>query len=228
MEGTTLSFESRAGIGSADCRRLRRAGKVPCILYGGGKDPVNLAVSLHELDKALHEGLRIVEMQLGNEKVVGLIKDLQYDELGSDVAHVDFMRVDRDKPVHVYVPVRFIGAAPTGAGAVVEKILEDIHVEVLPLRIPREFVVNLSVVAIGQAVTIGDLKMPEGCKPYHHHMTDIVVINHIRIEKEAAPAVEADSVEPEVIGKKPVEGAEAAPAAKAGEKKPGEKKPEKK
>jgi large subunit ribosomal protein L25 len=226
MSEPTLAFEVRTTQGSAECRRMRRGGQVPCVMYGAGKDAVHLAVNGRELDKMLHAGVRIVEMHIGSERQVGLIKDLQYDALGSAIVHADFMRVDRDTPVHIYVPVRFIGAAPTVSGSVVEKILEDIQVEVLPLRIPKEFVVNLSTLKVGAHITIADLNLPEGCKPYHSALTDIVVVNHVRVEK-AAPVVEGAGVEPEVIGKKPEDAAAPAAGDKKAEKKT-EKKPEKK
>lgn len=221
MEEPTLAFAPRTETGSSACRRMRRAGNVPVVLYGAGKEAIQLTVSAHALDRLLHAGVRIVEMTIGNERQVGLIKELQYDALGSKVVHADFMRVDRDTPVHVYVPIRYIGQAPAAAGAVVEKILEDVHVEVLPLRIPKEFVVNLSLLKVGSHLTIGDLGLPEGCKPYHQSLTDTVVTNHVRVEKAAAQPAEGESIEPEVIGKKPTDD------AAAGDKK-AEKKPEKK
>lgn len=229
MREITLSFEPRSGIGTAVSRRLRKAGKVPCVLYGGGKDPVHLVVSAHSLDRVLHGGVRIVEMQIGTDHQVGLIKELQYDALGSNIVHADFLRVDRDTPVHVYVPIRYIGVAPAQSGSVVEKILEDVQVEVLPLRIPKEFTVNLSALGVGHHITIADLGLPEGCKPYHSAMTDVVCVNHVRVERAAAAPADGATVEPEVIGKKPADGAApAAGAAKAGDKKPADKKPEKK
>ena len=88
----------------------------------------------------IKRGAHIVELELDGDTQVALIKDVQWDALGSKIVHADFMRIDRDTVVHVYIPVRFLGTAPTVAGSVVDKILEDVQVEVLPLQIPGGFV----------------------------------------------------------------------------------------
>ena len=122
--------------------------------------------------------------------------------IGSSIVHADFLRIDRDKPVHVYVPIRYIGMAPEVSGSNVEKLLEDIHIETLPLQIPDEFVINLSRLEVGQSITCGDMVMPAGCKLFGHHETDVIVVNHVKHGGGEAAETEGDeSVEPEVISK---------------------------
>lgn len=200
MESAKLEVKDRSEMGSAASRRMRRSGVVPVNLYGLERAPRAMVANQHDLERLVEKGYHIVELQQEDKTQVVLIHEVQWDAIGSSILHCDFMRIDRDKPVHVYVPIRFIGMAPEVAGSNVEKVLEDIHVETLPLQIPDEFVINLSRLEVGHTVTCGDLDMPAGCSLYGHQATDVVVVNHVKHGGSEA-VVEDETLEPEVITK---------------------------
>ena len=207
-ENLTLEVIDREEKGSAACRRMRKDGKTPINLYGLDREPRALYADSQRLELILEKGSHILELAQSDKSQVVLIKDIQYDAIGSTVMHADLMRIDRDKKVQVFVPVRFIGNAPVVADSAVDKLLEDIQVECLPLEIPSEFVLNLSELALDQSITVKEIEMPENCAFVGHNPDDPVVIHHIKVVKEDEEADEdgEGSVEPEVIGKKPEEG----------------------
>ena len=200
MDSLQLKVTDREERGTAASRRMRKTGFIPVNLYGLGREPRHMTASQHEAQMMVDKGYHIVELLQDDNRQVVLIQDVQFDALGTTVLHADFLRIDSDKPVNVFVPVRFIGLAPEVSGSVVDKPLEDIGVECLPLGIPDEFVINLSKLDVGDAFRIGDLEMPANCKVHGHLDTDVIVVNHIKVEK-AEVEDEDGGVEPEVIGK---------------------------
>ncbi len=209
MESAKLEVSDRSERGSAAARRMRKAGEFPVNLYGLGREPRAMSASAQVFERIVEKGFHIVELQQENKQQVVLIQDIQYDALGSQIIHADLMRIDREKKVHVHVPVRYIGMAPEMTDSVVDKMLDTINVEVLPMHIPQEFTINLSKVEVGDAVRVNDIEMPEGCAPFDHGDDDIIVINHIKVEAVVEDTdEESDSVEPEVIGAKPDDGDE--------------------
>lgn len=209
METAKLEVFDRNERGTAAARRLRLAGDFPVNLYGLGRDPRAMKASNQSFDRILDMGVRIVELLQEDKKQVVLIKDVQFDALGSKILHADFMRIDSDKVVHVNVPVVFIGLAPSVTDSVVDRVRDHVQLEVLPLEIPREFVVNLSKLEVGSSFTVSDLEMPGDCKLFDHHDDDVIAVNHVKSAEEEAEPVDGDeSVEPEVIGAKPDDGDE--------------------
>lgn len=210
MESAKLEVTDRSERGTASARRLRKTGQFPVNLYGLGRDPRAMQASAHAFERILEKGFHIVELQQEGKQQVVLIQDIQFDALGSSIVHADLMRIDREKKVHVHVPVRYIGMAPEVAGSVVEKLLDTIQVEVLPMVIPQHFTINLSELEVGSAIRVGEIVMPDGCAAYEHHDGDVVILNHVKVEAEEpeTDGEESDSVEPEVIGKKPDDGDE--------------------
>lgn len=203
MEVVKLDVSDRSERGTANARRLRKQGLLPVNLYGLGREPRAMTTSAHELEMALERGHHIVELQQEDKQQAVLIQDVQYDALGSSVLHADLLRIDRDKPVHVHIPIRFIGMAPEVSGSVVDKLLDTVQVEVLPMQIPHEFVINLGEIEVGNAYRVGDLSMAEGCSPFGHNPEDVIVVNHIKVEAEVEEGAEGEEgVEPEVIGRK--------------------------
>ncbi len=203
MESAKLTVKNRSDRGTAASRRLRREGLIPVNLYGLAREPRAMVANQHEVEQVVERGFRIVELNHEEKSQAVLIKDVQFDSLGSSILHCDFMRIDRDTPVQVFVPIRFVGTAPEVSGSIVEKIREDVQVETLPLQIPKEFVINLSKLQVGETVTCGDLELPKGCTLHDHNDTDVIVVNHLThaTEEVVEPEEGEEDVEPEVISK---------------------------
>ena len=205
MDIAKLEAQERQARGSSEARRLRKQGKLPAIIYGHGEAPQNIAVDQHALNQVLEHGKRIVDLAMGGAAQAALIKDVQFDYLGTNPVHVDFMRVSRDERVTVSVPLEFKGTpAGVAEGGVFVHDQVDIEVECLATEIPESIRVNVGALKIGDALHVRDLELPEGVKAISAAETVVCGVK-LKREEEEAPAVaaaEAGPAEPEIIGRK--------------------------
>src|SRR6202035_1501501 len=236
MEQIIVEAAPRKPRGKNAARRLRVAGTVPAVLYGGKGGPQALQVNTKHVSAILrsatgHNTILTVKTQDGEHSAI--VKEYQVDPVKGTLLHVDLLRVAMDVLMRVKVPVHTFGE-PQGVklqGGVFEMVTREVEIECLPADIPEEFKVDVSDMLIGKQLRAGDLPFDRDKVKL---LTDPVrVLAHVVILKkeeeptpEAAVAAEIAPAEPEVIkkGKKDEEGdAEAAaePAAKA-------EKPEKK
>jgi large subunit ribosomal protein L25 len=235
MEFIQLPVEIREKKGTVASRRLRREGRVPAVLYGLGRENRDLAISEEAFESFLKSGSRLVELKLGEKTQQAILRDVQHDPLSDAILHVDLLRIDKDHEIEAGVPIEFKGI-PKGLseGGVFETPLTDVLVRCTPAKLPEKLVVDVGHLALNEAITIKDLKLPEGVKILRHKPDDHVAhcVPQKIVVLEPTPAVEgAAPAEPERIGgKKPEEeaAAEGGEKAAAGAPKKEEKKEEKK
>ncbi len=208
-ESVSLTAKPRQQHGSSNARRLRRKGQVPGILYGHKEATVPIALGTEEMEKALRQGARVVNIQLDGKKEQALIQQVQWDHLGIELMHVDFKRVSADERVIVNVRLELRGH-PVGVsgGGVLDQPLHSLSVECLALSVPESIRVNIGEMKIGDVIHVKDLVLPEGVKSMAD--PDAVVLQVKQPELEAAapaaPTAEgAAAAEPEVIGRKAAE-----------------------
>ena len=155
--------------GTGASRRLRRAGRVPGIVYGGGKDAQSVDLDHKELffalkNEAFHSS--VLDMNLDGAKESVLLRDFQMHPYKPLVLHVDFQRVDATHKVHLKVPLHFVNAdvAPGVklGGGVVNHILTEVDVICLPDALPEFIEVDLGKLESGQSLHLSDLKLPAG------------------------------------------------------------------
>jgi large subunit ribosomal protein L25 len=200
----TLNTESRPGRGGRDAGRLRKAGRIPAIVYGHKIDPASVTVSRDELLAALRHHARTLQLVVNGKPETVLIQEIQHDHLGSSVLHVDFRRVSADERVRTTVEIELRGVAPgTSSGGVLDQPLHKIHIECPALAIPESIRVKIDTLIIGQAIHVKELELPAGVKALEDPDLVVVQVKQIMLAPEptAAPA-EAGAVEPEVITKK--------------------------
>lgn len=204
-ETLKLKTESRAGRGSRDADRLRKAGRVPGVVYGHKEAVVAVTVSRDELAAALRHHARTLDLDLGGKAETVLIQEVQHDHLGSGLVHVDFRRVSKDERVRTTVEIELRGTAPgaTGGG-VLDQPLHKIHIECPAVSIPESIRVKIDSLLLGQAIHVKELDLPAGVKALDD--PDLVVVQvkmqHVPVvEPTTAPPVEG-AAEPEVITKK--------------------------
>lgn len=164
-----ISASKRTLQGKGASRRLRGAGKVPGVIYGG-ENPAQ-AIELdhnglyHKLKlEAFHAS--ILSMDLDGQKEQVLLRDIQMHPFKLQVLHIDFQRVDKNKKIHMKVPLHFINAeiAPgvkLSAG-LVSHVLTELDVSCLPKDLPEFITVDLTDLAAGNTLHLSDLKLPEG------------------------------------------------------------------
>src|SRR5687768_12658201 len=160
-----MSVKQRGERGSRASKRLRDLGLVPGVIYGHGEDVLPVTLPKIEVSRHLNKGAHVFELQVDGKQERVLVKDVQYDHLGSDVIHVDFARVSFDERVTVTVPLELKGE-PKGAeeGGVLTQVMASLEIECLVLEIPDAIRHNVSEMALNDVLHIRDLKLPEGVK----------------------------------------------------------------
>jgi large subunit ribosomal protein L25 len=202
-ETMTIEVQPRNETGKNANRRARAAGKIPAVVYGGGKDSVAIEVdrkTLVDLMKG-HSGENpIFLLKLGDKERHAMIRHTDIDPLSRHVIHIDFQRVLMDQKIRVAVPVELTGIA-VGVkveGGMLDFITREVHIECLPGQIPRHLEVDVTEMHIGQHVAAKDLKLPEGVVLLDEPDKVLASLSHGRAEEAAAAAAVP---EPEVIKK---------------------------
>ncbi|MGH8373162.1 MAG: 50S ribosomal protein L25/general stress protein Ctc [Gammaproteobacteria bacterium] len=222
-----LSAEARNDKGKGASRRLRRADKVPGILYGAGETALHLTFDHNELRNNLqHEAFysHILKIKVGKDEHQAILKDVQRHPAKPIIMHMDLLRVKDDQEIRVHIPLHFKGEKEAigvkTQGGVVSHNLIEVEIACLPRYLPEYIEVDITDLELGHAVHMSDMKLPEGVRIVQlaygeEHDLPVVAIHHPRITVEEEPVVAAA-----VEGAVPAEGA-AAPAADA---KPGDAK----
>lgn len=167
-ERVKLQVKERERRGSADARRLRREGFIPGVLYGSGKQPHAICVPERELRRVLtgQGGLHaILDVVLEGQKTThaSILKDYQQDPIRGHISHVDLQEVRLDQPIQATVTVQLIGE-PAGAkeGGVLSQVQREIRVEALPMEVPEHIDLDVTAMAIGDSLRLGDLGAMDG------------------------------------------------------------------
>ncbi len=217
MDVTQIEAEPREADGKNESRRLRRAGKVPAVLYGARKKPVALALDPRQVLAVLDSEAgrnTILSLQVeGGETSSVVIKDWQYDPVYGALLHVDLKRIALDEKLRVKVPVVAVGE-PKGVkvqGGILEMVLREVEVECLPADIPEHIAADVSELVIGKNLRVRDLVV-EGKVRVVSDADRVVAHVVVMKEEEEKPveeaAVAAAPAEPEVIKKGKAEKAE--------------------
>jgi large subunit ribosomal protein L25 len=228
MEVGKLEVRIRRDHGKGYAHKLREAGKIPAVCYGGGEGPIALALDPKALKDALDPEKRqntVITMTLkgdgADRQLTVMLKDYQTDPIKNTVLHADFVRVDLTKEIKVTVPLLLTGK-PEGVkiGGILHQVFRMIDVACLPDRIPTKLEADVSALNIGDALKATDVKVGEGVRLMLDPKQSVAVVVAPKEEK----AEEAAAAEGAVEG---AEGAAAAPgaegaAAPAAGGKPGE------
>ncbi len=161
-----VEAEAYTSKGTSAARRMRRTGRVPGIIYGGGKEPQSFSVDhdqfMHKLE---HEAFysHILTVKIGNDNQQVVLRDLQRHPAKPKLVHIDFQRVSASEKIHVQVPLHFIGeAAAPGVrigGGLISHLMSSVDVRCLPKDLPEFIEVDLSNLELNQSVHLSDLKL---------------------------------------------------------------------
>ncbi len=210
MAEVTLEVSRREKSGKEVAKKLRAAGKVPAVVYGGHKEPVAIEVdrkAVSELVQKSDHGVRsifLLKMSGTDQQRHAMIKDIQIDPISRRMTHIDFVRVVMDEAVRVTVPVHISGTAiGVKEGGILDWQVRELHVECLPNAIPDKMDIDVSPLGVHQYYRISDIKLPEGVKVLDDPERVVVGVTHARAEvvEVAATAEVAAPPEPEVIKK---------------------------
>ena len=214
---TTTSFvlnarPRRDDLGKGPSRRLRRAGSVPGIVYGGGADPAPVffeSLGLeHQLGQEAFYSHLLEIREEGGPVYQGVLKDVQRHPVSGRVLHVDILRVRADRPVRMRVPLHFQGeqtAPGVKEGGVFSRHMIEVEVQCLPKDLPEYLTVDVSGLDIGQAVHLSQIPLPAGIvipalEQGLEHDLPVASVHHARVtsaqDEEAAPTPAGEAAAP--------------------------------
>ncbi len=196
-------------------RQVRVAGKIPAVIYGAGQESVAVELDPKQILRILHSESghnTIFDVNVeGHSAVKAMIVDWQYEPIRDSLLHIDLKRIALDKTMKVSVPVRLIGI-PTGVkndGGMLDQVMREVELECLPSDIPSHIDLDVTGLAIHDAVRVSDLPRSGSIK--YLSAEDATVAHVVSIRAEAEPEAAVAAAEPEVAKK----GKTDAPAADA-------------
>ncbi|CAN5149686.1 50S ribosomal protein L25/general stress protein Ctc [soil metagenome] len=198
----TLVTEPREPGNTRTAKKLRKTGKVPAVIYGHKQEPVHISVAYDALDKAIRvQHARVLDLTINGKAEKVLIRELQWDHLGSFMLHADFERVDANERVKVTIPVKLKNAPKNTGGGNLDQPLHALHIECLAIAIPEDHTIDITTLTLGHPIHVSDLKLPEGVVVLE--AKEMVVV---QLKLPGAEAVDATlpvegGVGPEVIKK---------------------------
>ncbi|TXI17446.1 MAG: 50S ribosomal protein L25/general stress protein Ctc [Nitrosomonas sp.] len=200
-----ISADKREMQGKGASRRLRRTGKVPAIIYGGDQEAQSIEMDhndlFHKLKlEAFHASVLSLSVSGNKEQV--LLRDIQMHPYKQQVLHVDFQRINKNKKIHMKVPLHFINAEISPgvkiSGGIVSHIMNEVDVSCLPADLPEYISIDLAELTAGHTLHLSDLVLPDGveivalARGDNSPVATIVIPRSALSEEAAAAEAEAE------------------------------------
>lgn len=197
-----ITATSRKDEGKGASRRLRHAGQVPAIVYGGEAAPQSIQLDQEKIWVASQQEWfysSILDLEVDGKVQSVLLRDMQRHPYRQVIMHLDFQRVNANEAIRVNVQLHLVNAenSPAGksAGVVLTQELNEVEVTCLPGDLPESIEVDLSAMAVGDTVHLSDVKLPKGVelvvKLDDEHNPAVAVARHARVEAESEDGAEA-------------------------------------
>lgn len=205
----SLPATNRKRSGSAALKKMRREGLIPAVLYGASEDNQNIKIETKKLVDLLHHSVGenlLVNLEIeGGATKMAMIKDVQHDPLSSAILHADFHAVRADQQVNANVPLELTGMAlGVKEGGVLQHQVHALDVQCLPKDLPDTIECDISGLAIGDAMHVRDIQLPDGVTSSLDGDVVVAIVTE--------PRVAGDEEEGAVSGEMAEEGEEAAEA----------------
>jgi large subunit ribosomal protein L25 len=207
---TSLRVARREPEGSRATRRLRRSGRVPGVVYGGGDEPITFAVEARVLRSALAHGGAVIDLSVeGGAAQPVVVKDEQHHPVTGSLLHVDLLRVRLDRPIEATTILELTGgdeAPGVKEGGVLEQVTRELNIEALPTSIPDTIEHDVSAMEMNDTLTLAAITAPEGVTLLDDpDETVIATLSPPRVEEEPEEELEEET---ELIGEdgEPIEG----------------------
>lgn len=223
-EFTTIPAETRERAGKGPARAVRRAGRVPGVIYGARKDPLMISMDPRDLERELKTGgflATVYDLTVGSDQERVLPRDVQFDPVSERPLHVDFLRVSGTTRVTVEIPVHFLNEEQSPGlerGGLLNVVRHAIEFQCRADAIPHSIDIDLSGLDIGDSVHISSVSLPDGVEPT---ITDrdftIATIAAPTVVQEEATEEEAAEEEAEGEEGEAAEGEEEGAESEAGE-----------
>lgn len=226
MEKVDLKAELRKGTGKGTARKLRSTGKIPAVMYKGGKS-TPLMLERKDIVKILSSKAgkhALINLKIGEGKEkLTVIRDYQRDPIMGEILHADFLEISLKEKIRMTVPIIIVGKEPVGVkqkGGILQHIIRDVEIEGLPTIIPERLEVDASNLDLGDLIHVSDMVIKEGLKllanPEDVVASVVAPISEGKLEEIlTAAAAPAEIKEPELV-KKPKEEEEKVEKAEKG------------
>ncbi|MEA3276818.1 MAG: 50S ribosomal protein L25/general stress protein Ctc [Pseudomonadota bacterium] len=197
-----MKAQSRSDGGKGASRRLRRAGLVPGIVYGGGKDPAMISLAHHELIHEMGQEAffsSILSLSVDGEQQSVVLKDLQRHPAKPFVLHIDFQRIKASEKIHMTVPIHFLNedeSVGVKMGGSVLHALTELDIACLPKHLPESIDVDMTGLDVGAVVAVSDLPLPEGVELDSGVDPEERVASIVKIEEQAEGEVAPEAEGP--------------------------------
>ncbi|MEI7491765.1 MAG: 50S ribosomal protein L25/general stress protein Ctc [Bacteroidota bacterium] len=213
MKTVSLSGSLRGSVGKKDAKLQRRAGKIPCVLYGG-TEQIHFVADEKSFSKILFTPeVNIIKITIDGKEYDTIYQEIQFHPVTDKLLHVDFLQLSPDKPVTIAIPVKSEGVSPgVLKGGRLEKKLRKVKIKALAKDLPEFIMINISSMEIGDSVKVGDLKIDNVTFLDASNNVVIAVRTARQVIEEVVPGAEAAA-----------EGAEGAEKKEEGKKEEGKK-----
>ncbi|MGB0717084.1 MAG: 50S ribosomal protein L25 [Phycisphaerae bacterium] len=202
-EKVAIKAESRSKVGTRVSRRLRDEGRLPAVIYGHGENVECISMDHHDVEVAISHGARVFDIDCEGKTQQCLIKEVQYDYLGTNMVHLDLTRVDVNERIRVTVAIESRGT-PKGVehGGVMEQPLNELEVECTPADIPDTLHPVVTNLEIGQSILVKDLGLADGVTPIPSADSVVITVTTPTEKEDVEETEEGDgAAEPERIGR---------------------------
>ena len=199
---TKLNVNSRGSEGSRAARRLRRSGRVPGVLYGGGAESVGFDADARELRLALARSGAVLDVSIDGAKPTPVVlKEAQRHPVRGETIHVDLLRVRLDEEINAVVALELLGvddAPGVKQGGVLEQITRELNVQALPTAIPEAIAHEVGEMEIGETILLAAVSAPEGVTLLDSlEDTVVATLSPPRLQAEVEEEIEAET---ELVG----------------------------
>ena len=220
-ETKSLAASVRSAVGKGAARSVRREGRIPGVIYGGGEPPTSISLSWQEVNKLIYAGHFMtttfdIDVDGAKERVIP--RDYQLDPVKDRPLHVDFLRLKAGQKIAVEIPIHAIGQDESIAiknGAVINLVRHVVEVSVAADAIPEKIEVDVSKMEIGEGVHVSDLKLPRGARLANAGDAEYAVLTIVPPVVEPEPEEAATTAADEVPASEETEGEPASDAETA-------------
>jgi len=192
-DALTLAAEARTEFGKGFARRARAAGKIPAVIYGHGTDPVHVTLPAHQTGLALKHANALLTINLADDSLLALAKDVQRDPVRRIIEHIDLLIVKKGEKITVDVPVHVVGESYPGTIHIQDHSTLQVIAEAT--HIPESFEANIEGFEEGHNVTAADIELPKGTELVTEPDTIIISISVPRAATAADDAADAAAAE---------------------------------
>jgi large subunit ribosomal protein L25 len=191
MKTVVVNGEARTDFGKKGAGDVRRAGRIPCVMYGSD-EVVHFSSTFIELKNLIYSpDFKLAEVTVDGKKYRAILKDVQFHPVTDSPVHVDFQHLVDGNPLKVELPVRFKGVSPgVKAGGKLMQLVRRIKVKTMPEKLVDELYVDITGLELGQSIRIRDIDVEDGIEVLMSPGVPVAMIEIPRALRSATAAAE--------------------------------------